>query len=158
MWVGWGCCNLVAWECLDEYDLCQITWRTSGYGRISCGVNPSEKVTCTDASPFQGNFEQPCYTLNNYPFTPLLNVLIDCWHKLYPNIMSAEELQDGLCDLTLVIKVWNQTHELQMNFNEDSNIRSMNYSLSSKYISTITSSNRTFQSPYSKWCNASWHL
>ena len=28
--------------------------------------------------PFQGNFEQPCYTLNNYPFTPLLNVLMDC--------------------------------------------------------------------------------
>ena len=38
--------------------------------------------------------------------------------------MSAEELQDGLCDLTLAIKVRNQTHELQMNLNEDSNIRS----------------------------------
>ena len=36
--------------------------------------------------------------------------------------MSEEEYQDGLCDLTLPIKVINQTHELQMNFNEDSDI------------------------------------
>ena len=58
---------------------------------------------------------------------------MDCWHNFYPNIMSAEELKDGLCDLTLAIKVRNQTHELQMNFNEDSNIRSMKYLLSLKY-------------------------
>mgnify|MGYP003323888837 CR=1 FL=1 len=36
--------------------------------------------------------------------------------------MSAEEYLDGLCVLTLAIKVRNQTHELQMNINEDSNI------------------------------------
>ena len=47
--------------------------------------------------------------------------------------MSDKEYQDGLCDLTLVIKVWNQTHELQMNFNEDSNIKSMKYLLRLKY-------------------------
>ena len=36
------------------------------------------------------------------------------------NKISEEEYKDGLCDLTLPIKVRNLTHEHQMNFNEDS--------------------------------------
>ena len=88
------------------------------------------------------------------PFIPKLS-----WYVNSPNfwqiIMSAKGYQDGLCDLTLPIKVSNQTHELQMNLNEDSNIRSMNYSLSLKYIQQSLHLILTFQWPSSKRCKAS---